>query len=139
MILKVASATALSYGQPLWLNDLVISNVSSISSISRFELVSTVCVEDMDAFEALINCHKCLFHKSCCFVGTSTVTDDLTIKEVDKYTYVIPVCSNPDICQITYYYYVSIWPFIKLTIHNICCFRFITGILLWMKLGCRIC
>ena len=68
-----------------------------------------------------INCHKCLFHKSCCFVGTGTVTADLTIKEVDKYTYVIPVCLNLNICQITYYY-VSIWLLIKLTIHNICCF-----------------
>ena len=96
MILKVASATALSYGQPLWLNDLVISKVSSISSISRFELVSTVCAEDMDAFEALINCHKCLFRKSCCVVGTGTVTDDFTIKEVDKFTCVISVCSSPD-------------------------------------------
>jgi hypothetical protein len=34
MILKVASATALSYGHPLWLKDLVMSNASSVSSIS---------------------------------------------------------------------------------------------------------
>ena len=36
MILKVVSATALSYEYPLCLNDLVIANVSRVSSISWF-------------------------------------------------------------------------------------------------------
>ena len=89
--------------------------------------ISTVGMKNINIFQTSVHYHKCLFYKKCCFVWTCTISNDFSVKKVHKYTYVIPDHSNPNICQITYYY-VSIWLFIKFSIYNICCFRLIAGV-----------
>ena len=83
-----------------------------------FEFISAVCVEQAYIFKASFHALESRFYKLCRFMFSRTVSYDFPVIEVNKNTYVIPVCPYPYIRQIAYYD-IPVFPVLKLTVQDI--------------------
>ena len=59
------------------------------------EFVPAVCVKQADFFKASFHALEGCFYKLCRFMFPRAVSYDFPVKEVNKYTYVVPACTYP--------------------------------------------
>ena len=82
------------------------------------EFVPAVCVKQADFFKASFHALEGCFYKLCRFMFSRTVSYNFPVIEIDKHTYVIPVCPYSYIRQIAYYD-IPVFPVLKLTVQDI--------------------
>lgn len=56
-----------------------------------FKLASTVRMKYLDVTQVSLNRRNSLMNKLCIFVYTGKMTDNLAMKEVNEYAYVLPL------------------------------------------------